>query len=103
MEWGAPSGGTDVAAPYLPIFRSLEGSSDSAVSPAGAVGRYQIMPSTAARYGYDPSKLSDPTYNENVARTIISDLHNRFNGNLQDMAVGYNASSRVVDRWLKSG
>jgi hypothetical protein len=63
--------------PYLPLIDHLEDSeaaaeahnkkypnspvtADTVVSPKGAVGRYQIKPSTAAGYGFDPDRLYDP-------------------------------------------
>ena len=49
------------------LIRKLESSGDRAVSPKGAIGRYQIMPGTAHQYmgaGYDTSKLFDPAENE---------------------------------------
>lgn len=82
----------------LPLFRQLEDSADDAVSPKGAVGRYQILPSTAKQYGFDPSKLKDPVYNTQVAATVLQDLHGKYNGDLDKMMVAYNAGpGRVAD------
>jgi soluble lytic murein transglycosylase-like protein len=42
---------------------SLEGSGDDAVSPKGAIGKYQIMPATARQYmgkDFDVKTLFDP-------------------------------------------
>lgn len=63
---------------WMELMRRLEGSGDDAISPAGAVGRYQIMPDTARQYGFDPAKLKDPAYNEKVANAVLSDLMRRF-------------------------
>lgn len=91
----------------LPIFRALEQSPDRngvpQISPAGAIGRYQIMPGTARQYGFDPTKLSDPSYNENVARVILSDLHNRYHGNVDDIALAYHSGPGVANRWIAAG
>lgn len=78
------------------LVRLLENSKDDAISSAGAIGRYQIMPDTARQYGFDPNKLTDPEYNEKVARRIISDLSTRFrkaDGSIDQEAVliAYNA------------
>lgn len=88
---------------HLELFRALEGSADDAVSPAGAIGRYQIMPDTARQYGFDPAHLQDPAYNETVARHIIADLNNKFDGNFADMAVAYNAGPGRARAWIKGG
>lgn len=75
----------------LGLVRKLEGSGDQAISPAGAIGRYQIMPGTARSYGRDPSRLFDPTYNEDTARIILSDLVRKYQGNLDEVLAAYNA------------
>jgi hypothetical protein len=87
----------------LPLFRSLERSGDSATSYKGAVGRYQILPSTAREYGFDPSRLKDPDYNSMVASAILSDLYHRYNGNLDAVAVGYQSGKGAGDKFLASG
>ena len=86
----------------LPLVAHLENSSDTAVSPAGAVGRYQIMPATAKAYGFDPSKLTDPAYNENVARTVLGDLSSKYGGDLQKTLVAYNAGPSRVNALAKA-
>lgn len=93
----------DVPPAHLELFRALENSADDAVSPAGAIGRYQIMPDTAKMYGFDPQRLQDPVYNEQVARAVIADLNNKFDGNFADMAVGYNAGPGRARAWIKGG
>lgn len=87
----------------LPLVRRLESSGDQAISPAGAVGRYQIMPATARAYGFDPARLSDPAYNERAATAILSDLHHRYNGNVDDILVAYNAGPGRANRWIAGG
>lgn len=93
----------DVPPVHLELFRALEQSADDAVSPAGAIGRYQIMPNTARQYGFDPARLQDPVYNETVARAILADLNNKFDGNMADMAVAYNAGPGRARAWIKGG
>lgn len=87
----------------LPLVRRLEGSADDATSPAGARGRYQIMPATARAYGFDPDKLNDPHYNTVAASRILDDIHERTGGRLNDMLVLYNASPAVYKRWVAAG
>jgi len=87
----------------LPLIRTLEGSGDDAVSPAGAVGRFQIMPGTARQYGFDPSKLTDPSYNERAARTILADLSRRFHGDTEAVLIAYNAGPGRALTFLRDG
>lgn len=94
----------------LALVRRLEGSKDDAVSkPAfpgsrgGAVGRYQITPATAKDYGFDPSRLKDPVYNERVARAILADLSLKYGGNIDDILIGYNSTPSAVSKFNKSG
>lgn len=87
----------------LPQIRKLEGSGDDAISPKGAIGRYQIMPGTARQYGFDPSKLTDPAYNERVARTVLGDLSRRFNGDTEAVLVAYNAGPGRAFRFIRDG
>jgi hypothetical protein len=87
----------------LPKIRTLEGSADDAISPKGAIGRYQIMPGTAREYGFDPSRLADPVYNEMVARAILSDLSRRFHGDTQAVLIAYNAGPGRAFRFLRDG
>lgn len=89
--------------PLLDTVRRLEGSGDQAVSPAGAIGRYQIMPDTAKQYGFDPQRLKDPAYNEQAAKTILADLSDRYGGDTGAILVAYNAGPRHADQWLASG
>lgn len=90
-------------APYLGLIRKLEGSGDRAVSPTGAIGRYQIEPGTARQYGYDPARLMDPAYNETVADSIVSDLRKRYHDDLAEILVAYNAGPGRADEFARAG
>jgi hypothetical protein len=87
----------------LGLVQSLERSGDSAISPKGAVGRYQITPGTALQYGGDPSRLADPAYAAGLAAKILNDLENRYHGNTAEVLAAYNAGPGVADRFAKSG
>jgi hypothetical protein len=76
---------------------------DAAISPKGAVGRFQIMPATARQYGFDPSRLHDPQYNAMVADTIIRDLNRRYGGNQNAVMIGYNAGPGRASEYLSKG
>lgn len=91
----------------LPQIKSLETGGmkdpDHAISPTGAVGRYQIQPGTARQYGFDPSLLHDPAYNEKVARTVLADLSRRFHGDTEAVLVAYNAGPGRALRFIRDG
>lgn len=76
---------------------------DTVRSPAGAVGRYQVMPSTARLYGLDPNRLTDPAYNRLASNLILQDLHKQFGDDRGAIAVAYNAGPAAAERWLKAG
>ena len=87
----------------LPLIPQLERSGDTAVSPAGAVGRYQITPQTAAQYNLDPNRLSDPTYAKAGARTILSDYGKPYNYEPLATLVAYNAGPKRAQEFVQSG
>lgn len=87
----------------LPQVKTLEGSGDHAISPKGAVGRYQILPGTAREYGFDPDRLMDPAYNEKVARTVLADLSRKFHGDTEAVLVAYNAGPGRAFRFVRDG
>lgn len=89
--------------PLLEKVRMLEGSGDSAVSPKGAIGRYQITPATADAYHLDRSKLTDPAYAKKAANRILRDLDKRFDGDEAAVLVAYNAGPGRADKWLEAG
>lgn len=92
---------------FMRIMPKVEGSDlkggNTAISPAGARGRYQIMPGTARQYGFDPARLMDVEYNTKVARAIAADLYKRFNGDEEAMLVGYNAGPGRANRLMTAG
>lgn len=90
----------------LDTTRSLEGSADTAVSPKGAIGRYQVTPDTARQYmgkDFDVSTLRDPVVNGKVAQIILDDLEKRFPGDREAQAVAYNAGPGKAEEWIKAG
>lgn len=102
----------DETSPQVPIrelIRKLEKSKSDSVSPyrgpkaPGARGIYQIEPDTARRLGFDPARLSDDKYAEKVMNAAVADLASRYPGDAKAILVGYNASPKVLDRWLASG
>lgn len=102
-------------APVVKTFEdlstALEGSRDDSVSPAGAIGKHQIMIGTARQYGYGQGMsqaelaqwLHDPNNNAQVFHSIASDLHQRFHGDMNAMLIAYNAGPGRAGQYMKAG
>jgi hypothetical protein len=89
---------------YLGALEAAERSGDTAVSPKGAAGRYQLMPETAARYGLkvDPEAGIDERLDvekaKKAATGYIADLSKMFNKDIAKVGAGYNAGEGSVQR-----
>ena len=80
-----------------------EANPDTAISKSGAVGKYQIMPSTAkwiaAQIGdtsYHPNKLKNPTYSARLNEWYTKYLSDMFDGDLSLVAAAYNAGPNAI-------
>lgn len=87
------------------LILTESGFNASAVSPKGAIGLMQIMPSTAARYGISGDKktpihqkLFDPRTNIKTGSRYLRDLINLFPGQLELTLAAYNAGEGAVLR-----
>jgi len=76
-----------------------------AVSPKGAVGLMQIMPTTAQRYGVQSdrgatvsAKLTDPDLNIQTGTRYLADLLRLFGGQTELALAAYNAGEGAVAR-----
>ena len=67
-----------------------------AVSPKGAIGLMQLMPSTAQDLGADPY---DPAQNVDAAARYLSGLLDKYHGGLRHALAAYNAGPAVVDKY----
>jgi len=73
----------------------------AAVSPVGARGPYQFMPTTAAQYGLkDPH--DEPSARDAAAR-YLTDLAKMFGGDVDKALLAYNWGPGNVQRYLKTG
>ncbi len=67
-----------------------------AVSPKGAVGLMQLMPSTAQELGADPQ---DPVQNVDAGVRYLSNLLFKYDGQLWHALAAYNAGPGAVDKY----
>jgi hypothetical protein len=68
---------------------------DQVTSPAGALGRHQVMPSTGALYGFGPGRTSHRRQgNEAAALANLADLADQGFTDPALMAAGYNGGPR---------
>ena len=73
-----------------------------AVSPKGAIGLMQVMPQTAREFGVtNPADLKDPQTNIRVGLQYMSQLMDRYKGNVELSLAAYNAGPHRVKRWKK--
>lgn len=71
-----------------------------AISPKGAGGAWQLMPSTAKDYGISSSERFDLNSSTKVAIQILNDLHSEF-GNWALAFAAYNCGDQCVRNALK--
>ena len=74
-----------------------------ALSPAGALGMFQLMPATAKELGlslwpFDQRKQLEPS--ARAAANYLRQLHEKF-GDWRLAVAAYNAGPGTVDKWLK--
>ena len=104
----APPGGPVEPALALGLIRQESNFNAEAMSPVGARGLMQIMPSTAkmvaTRLGEAtvniPALNTDPAYNMRLGTTYLGDLLKQFGGAVPYAVAGYNAGPGRVADWL---
>lgn len=91
------------------VIRAESGFQENAVSPEGARGLMQLMPSTARwiaernnESGYHPDKLFEPGYNISAGAWYLADLLRQFGGSETIALAAYNGGRGHVQRWLES-
>ena len=78
------------------IINRESGFNPSALSPKGAIGYMQLIPSTAARMGVNPW---NPVENIKGGVKYLSELLHKFGNNKILAVAGYNAGGHAVVRW----
>ncbi|HEY9396756.1 MAG TPA: lytic transglycosylase domain-containing protein [Burkholderiales bacterium] len=72
--------------------------SPMAVSPKGAIGLMQVMPTTGARFGVTAKALRQPDTNIRIGTQYLAWLLDRFDGDVELALAGYNAGENAVLR-----
>ena len=87
------------------VIATESGFNAAAISPKGAVGLMQVMPTTAQRYGLAndrsgsvATKLTDPKTNIQTGARYLRDLINMFPGQLELAVAAYNAGEGAVQK-----
>jgi len=78
------------------VMAAESGFQADVVSPKGAIGLMQLMPSTAQDLGADPH---DPAQNVDAGVRYLRDLLNRYDGGLWRALAAYNAGPGAVDKY----
>lgn len=96
-QFRAAEGRFDLPSGLLAAVAQQEsGGNAHAVSPAGARGLMQLMPSTAAGMGVDPD---DPAQAITAAARILSGSLHRYHGSIELALAAYNAGAGAVARY----
>ena len=114
VEEGTPTsnGVQKVDDTFIDKLSMIESSGNpNAVSPAGAMGLYQIMPSTAADPGFGVKPLSTGrdvaaapiSEQKRFSKDYLNAMLERYDGNMDAALVAYNAGPGVADKFVKGG
>jgi soluble lytic murein transglycosylase-like protein len=78
------------------VIRVESNYNPQALSPKGAKGLMQLMPSTARRFNV--TNPYDPSQNVLAGAQYLRELHTLFNGNMPLMLAAYNAGPKAVSK-----
>ncbi len=80
------------------VIRAESNYSPMALSPKGAIGLMQVMPTTGARFGVTAKALRQPDTNIRIGTQYLAWLLDRFDGDVELALAGYNAGENAVLR-----
>jgi soluble lytic murein transglycosylase-like protein len=98
-----PDGGYTIDPALVLAFTRAESRFQAdALSPAGAHGLMQLMPTTATKFGGNGAigALNDPAYNMSIGQRYIAYLLDSYGGNLVQVPAAYNAGPLRVAGWI---
>jgi soluble lytic murein transglycosylase-like protein len=78
------------------VMAAESGFQPQAVSPKGAIGLMQLMPSTASGLG---ANANDPAQNVDAGARYLRDLLEKYDGGLRHALAAYNAGPGAVDKY----
>jgi soluble lytic murein transglycosylase len=91
------------------LMRAESAMQPDALSPAGARGLLQLMPTTASAVArrnqlpyHGQTGLMDPSINIPLGVAHLAELQQRYDGRWIHVAAAYNAGAGAVERWLDS-
>ena len=109
--WPVPKLRAEETAPepalVLALIRQESGFMPEVVSPAGARGLMQLLPSTAAKVAkaikvkFHADKLDDPDFNVRIGSAYLGDLLDDFQGSYILALASYNAGPSRARRWVR--
>ena len=88
------------------VVNTESGFDPNAVSPVGAVGLMQLLPSTAEWIAgmrgmeFEEQRLYEPAYNIDMGCWLLSYMLKRYDGNLRYALIAYNAGHGALEKWL---
>lgn len=91
------------------VMREESAFNPKAISPTGALGLMQIMPSTGriaakgiGKEDFESRELFNPETNMKLGSWYLGLLSKRFNNDVILMIAGYNAGPNAVERWIET-
>ncbi len=99
--------GTPEKALVLALIRQESGFMPEVVSPAGARGLMQLLPTTASKVAraikvkFSAGKLDDPDFNVRLGSAYLGDLLSDFQGSYILALASYNAGPGRARRWIR--
>lgn len=81
----------------IAVSRAESAFRSTVVSPAGATGMMQLMPTTAKGLGV--SDITDPWQNIAAGTKYLRGLMDRFDGDVKKVLAGYNAGPNAVEKY----